>query len=70
MIDTQYFVERRGDGAIVVRVPSRRVNHLPALPDAVFCFQNGDPQYDFWLRKMGANPKPNQAVAVPMTSEK
>ena len=40
-------VERRADGVIIVRVPSRRRNgHL--LPDAVFSFRAGDPQFAKW----------------------
>lgn len=44
-------VERRGDGAVVVRVPSTRT-FAPDLPDAVFAFRAGDPQYDFWRRQL------------------
>jgi hypothetical protein len=40
-------VERRSDGALLVRVPSRR-DQCPPLPDAVFTFRDGDPQFDFW----------------------
>jgi hypothetical protein len=39
-------VERRGDGAIVVRVSSQREGRR--LPDAVFAFRSGDPQYGYW----------------------
>jgi hypothetical protein len=39
-------VERRGDGAIVVRVSSHREGRR--LPDAVFAFRLGDPQYGYW----------------------
>ncbi|MGD9647957.1 MAG: hypothetical protein AB7U73_19755 [Pirellulales bacterium] len=40
-------VERRADGAILVRVPSwDRAGRR--LPDAVFSFRNGDPQYLRW----------------------
>ena len=40
-------VERRSDGALLVRVSSRlwRGNRLP---DAVFSFRCGDPQYGYW----------------------
>lgn len=44
-------LERRSDGALVVRIPSRRDVAAP-LPDAVFTFRAGDPQYDFWHRQM------------------
>lgn len=40
-------LERRADGAVLVRVPSRVVDGR-ALPDAVFAFRAGDPQYIFW----------------------
>ena len=40
-------LERRADGAVLVRVPSRR-DQNPPLPDAVFTFRDGDPQFDFW----------------------
>lgn len=40
-------IQRRGDGVLIVRVPSaeRGGNRLP---DAVFSFRIGDPQYSFW----------------------
>ncbi len=40
-------VERRADGAILVRVPSWDRAGRP-LPDAVFSFRSGDPQYLRW----------------------
>lgn len=40
-------VERRSDGAVLVRVPSRPESGR-ALPDAVFAFRAGDPQYHYW----------------------
>jgi hypothetical protein len=44
-------IERRSDGAILVRVHScNRQGHQ--LPDAVFAFRIGDPQYDYWARKL------------------
>jgi hypothetical protein len=43
-------VERNGDGAILVRVRSDLKNGR-RLPDAVFSFRRGDPQYEFWARK-------------------
>ncbi len=47
-MDVESFaVERRGDGAVVVRVPSRPQGK-ETLPDAVFAFRNGDPQYKYW----------------------
>jgi hypothetical protein len=47
----QCCLERRPDGAIVVRVPSRRAG-VPALPDAVFAFRAGDPQFAFWQQQL------------------
>lgn len=44
-------LERRSDGAVVVRIPSRRDVRAP-LPDAVFTFREGDPQWDFWHAQM------------------
>jgi hypothetical protein len=43
-------LERRADGAVIVRVPSRSKG-ATALPDAVFSFRAGDPQYDYWERQ-------------------
>ncbi len=40
----------RPDGAIVVRVPSRAAADRP-LPDAVFAFRAGDPQFAFWQQQ-------------------
>ncbi|MHB1034660.1 MAG: hypothetical protein ACYC35_08960 [Pirellulales bacterium] len=44
-------VERRGDGAVLVRVHSRPQNGR-TLPDAVFTFRAGDPQYKVWERRL------------------
>jgi hypothetical protein len=43
-------VERRNDGAVLVRVHSTERGGR-RLPDAVFTFRSGDPQYDYWVRK-------------------
>ena len=43
-------LERRADGAVIVRVHSRQTEPAP-LPDAVFSFRAGDPQYDYWERQ-------------------
>jgi hypothetical protein len=43
-------LERRADGAVIVRVHSRSNGSAP-LPDAVFSFRAGDPQYDYWERQ-------------------
>jgi hypothetical protein len=40
---------RKTDGAILVRVPAARPDSTGApLPDAVFSFRDGDPQYRLW----------------------
>ena len=44
-------IMRRADGALLVRVPSRR-DQSPPLPDAVFTFRDGDPQFDFWHEQL------------------
>jgi len=44
-------IERRVDGAVVVRVHSR-VTSGRALPDAVFAFRAGDPQFSFWEQQL------------------
>ena len=38
---------RRVDGAVIVRVLSAR-NNGRTLPDAVFAFRIGDPQFAYW----------------------
>jgi hypothetical protein len=44
-------IERRADGALLVRVHSRSANGW-TLPDAVFAFRAGDPQYQYWERQL------------------
>jgi hypothetical protein len=44
-------VERRADGAVLVRVHSRATNGR-ALPDAVFAFRVGDPQFSYWEEQL------------------
>ena len=46
-------IERRSDGALLVRVHSRR-REGRQLPDAVFTFRTGDPQYNYWEQAFGA----------------
>lgn len=60
-------VERRQDGAVVVRVRSRIVNGR-ALPDAVFAFRMGDPQFSYWeaqLRHREVMTPPSLPVSMP-----
>jgi len=44
-------IERRADGAVLVRVHSTG-RFGRRLPDAVFAFRPGDPQYDFWEHQL------------------
>lgn len=49
--DERLTIEKRSDGVLVVRVQSEG----PAdsrLPDAVFSFRCGDPQYAYWLGRL------------------
>lgn len=46
-------IQRRKDGALLVRVPSTERNGS-RLPDAVFSFRAGDPQYAFWAEVLAA----------------
>ena len=49
-------IERRKDGAMIVRMHSSDRNGR-SLPDAVFTFRTGDPQFSYWeqqwRQKMG-----------------
>ena len=51
-----WVLERRADGAVLVRVPSLFRGDR-TLPEAVFSFRLGDPQYAYWegelLRRSG-----------------
>lgn len=48
-----WVLERRNDGVILVRVPSqRRHDAAESLPDAVFSFRDGDPQYCIWSQRV------------------
>jgi hypothetical protein len=49
-LDPEYLIERRENGVLIVRIPSKRDCANP-LPDAVFTFRVGDPQYDYWKRQ-------------------
>jgi hypothetical protein len=49
--DDRLSIEKRTDGAIVVRVRSDGPEES-RLPDAVFSFKNGDPQYAYWLGRL------------------
>jgi len=43
-------VQRRNDGAVLVRVHSSDRKGRQ-LPDAVFAFRLGDPQFDYWQQQ-------------------
>lgn len=47
-----WILERRSDGAILVRVPSSMHDGHTRLPDAVFSFRDGDPQYAIWAERL------------------
>ncbi|MFM1996917.1 MAG: hypothetical protein RLZZ111_1304 [Planctomycetota bacterium] len=51
--DHRLSIEQRDDGTIVVRVRSEGPEET-RLPDAVFSFRNGDPQYASWLARLKA----------------
>ena len=51
--DERLSVEKRADGAVVVRVQSEGPEGS-RLPDAVFSFRCGDPQYAYWLGRLDA----------------
>lgn len=55
-------VERRNDGALLVRVRSRQGNRLP---DAVFSFRSGDPQYYYWEERFLQQQTACGAPALP-----
>ena len=59
--DHRLTIEKRGDGAIVVRVRSEGPEES-RLPDAVFSFRNGDPQYAYWLGRL-ASASPDKPKA-------
>ena len=51
--DHRLAIEQRVDGTIVVRVRSEGPEET-RLPDAVFSFRDGDPQYAYWLARLAA----------------
>jgi len=56
-------VERRHDGAVLVRVHSRVTNGR-ALPDAVFAFRTGDPQFTYWDEQLRMRELPGTSLAA------
>ncbi|MDA0255871.1 MAG: hypothetical protein O3A18_13435 [Planctomycetota bacterium] len=57
--DERLSIEKRSDGAVVVRVQSEGPEDA-RLPDAVFSFRCGDPQYAYWLNRLDAAPSANR----------
>jgi hypothetical protein len=55
--DDQISIEKRDNGTIVVRVRSEGPEDS-RLPDAVFSFRNGEPQYAYWLARLTAMNRP------------
>jgi hypothetical protein len=56
--DERLSIEKRGDGAILVRVKSAGPE-AARLPDAVFSFRCGDPQYAYWLGRLTKHAEPS-----------
>jgi hypothetical protein len=52
-------IERRDDETLLVRVHSRN-RQGRQLPDAVFTFRLGDPQYDYWASRI-FDPLPGES---------
>jgi len=52
-------VQPRDDGAVLVRVHSYDRQGRP-LPDAVFTFRLGDPQFDYWQQQLLAQRAESQ----------
>ena len=50
MMVSAWKIDRREDGVLLVRIPSEQRNG-DALPDAVFTFRAGDPQYKLWEQR-------------------
>ena len=49
--DDRISIEKRNDGTLLVRVRSES-NNGHFLPDAVFSFRCGDPQYSYWITRL------------------
>jgi len=58
-----WLIERRPDGALLVRVPSTG-SYGNGLPDAVFTFRAGEPQYDYWRRQIADRETANESDAA------
>lgn len=62
-------VEMRPDGVVVVRVPPSMQCDQRSLPDAVFSFRVGDPQYGYWRSRWFVEHGQNQGSGAPSTVE-
>jgi hypothetical protein len=62
----RFELERRADGAVLVRVPSRVVDGR-ALPDAVFAFRAGDPQFTYWDAQLRSREVLPPTANLPLT---
>jgi len=59
--DDRVSLEQRSDGAVIVRVHSAGTGP-DRLPDAVFAFRCGDPQYAYWLERLAGQQAGCSAV--------
>jgi hypothetical protein len=62
IVAQNWLVECREDGVVLVRVPSTGTFGIE-LPDAVFSFRAGDPQYDYWQRQLVTREQPRRDEA-------
>jgi hypothetical protein len=65
--DERISIEKRGDQSLVVRVRSEGPEG-GRLPDAVFSFRCGDPQYAYWLGRLEQIATPRR-VTPPANSQ-
>jgi hypothetical protein len=56
-------VELRGDGSVLVRVHSCDRNGRP-LPDAIFTFRDGDPQFTYWDKRARTGEAATKSVSM------
>lgn len=53
--DDRITIQKRDDGTLLVRIQSAGEERY-RLPDAVFSFRCGDPQYAYWLGRLQQQP--------------
>jgi hypothetical protein len=53
--DDRITIQKRDDGTLLVRIQSAG-EERNRLPDAVFSFRCGDPQYAYWLSRLKQLP--------------